>query len=382
MGRKNVIVVVVLTGITILGFMLFKNRGIEADGGTTPGRPPVAAETVTAAFGSMDDTVDVVGTLSPKIQTSVMAEYGGIVRKIHVREWVRVKKGDVLLTLDTREPQAMLDKARAAAGMEKANLLQAKVAVTRAEREYRRLLQLKESGLATSQSLDEAGTEKDAASARKASVEARLATAEQDLAQAKLRFAKNTITSPIEGMVAERKINEGDLASDRALFTIVDNRLLDLTATVPSRFIRHLKPGLELQFTTDAFPGQTFAGKLKYINPVVNAQDRSVKVIAEVPNIPETLKGGLFVKGKIVTGRRAQVILVPRNALINWDMETGQAEILVADSGVARRKNVRVGAIQEDRVELVSGAAPGDRVILRGGYNIKDGDKVKTNGGK
>jgi len=382
MRRKKTVVVVVLAGIAILGFMLFKNRATEAGSEVAPEKPPVAVEAVTAAFDDLADTVDVVGTLSPKSQTSVMAEYGGIVRKIHVSEWVRVKKGDVLLTLDTREPQAMLDKAKAAVGMEKANLLQAKVAMERAEREYNRVVQLKLSGLATSQSVDEAGTEKDAAMARKASVEARLATAQQDLAQAKLRFAKNTITSPIDGVVAERKINEGDLASDRALFTIVDNRLLDLTATVPSRFIRFLKPGLELRFTTDAFPGQTFAGKLKYINPVVNAQDRSVKVIAEVPNPGETLKGGLFVKGKIVTGHRGHVILVPRNALVNWDMETGKAEILVADSGVARRKNVTVGAIQEDRVELASGATPGDRVILRGGYNVKDGDKIKTNGEK
>ena len=382
MRRKKTVVVVVLAGIAILGFTLFKNHPTDAGTDVTPEKPPVAVEAVTAAFDDLADTVDVVGTLSPKIQTSVMAEYGGIVRKIHVSEWVRVKKGDVLLTLDTREPQAMLDKAKAAVGMEKANLLQAKVAMERAEREYNRVVQLKLSGLATSQSVDEAGTEKDAAMARKSSVEARLATAQQDLAQAKLRFAKNTITSPIDGVVAERKINEGDLASDRSLFTIVDNRLLDLTVTVPSRFIRFLKPGLELRFTTDAFPGQTFAGKLKYINPVVSAQDRSVKVIAEVPNTPETLKSGLFVKGKIVTGQRDQVILVPRNALVNWDMETGKAEILVADSGVARRKNVTVGAIQEDRVELASGARPGDRVILRGGYNIKDGDKIKTNGEK
>jgi RND family efflux transporter MFP subunit len=382
MRSKKAVVVVVMTGITILGFMLFKNRTIEAGDGPAGGRPEVMVETVTAAFSPLADTVDVVGTLSAKVQTDVKAEYPGVVRTVHVSEWVRVKKGDALLTLDTREPQAMLNKARAAVEMEKANLLQAKVAVSRADREYKRVVQLKESGLATSQSVDEAGTEKDAAMARKASVDARLMTAEQDLAQAKLRFAKNTVTSPIDGVVAERKINEGDMATDRPLFKIVDNRILDLTVTVPSRFMRFLKTGLELRFTTDAYPGQNFAGKLKYINPMVSEGDRSVKVIAEVPNASETLKGGLFVKGRIVTGQRDQVIQIPRNALVNWNMEKKQAEILLAVNGIAHKKNVSVGSVQADRVEITEGVTPGDQVILRGGYNIKEGDKVRKNGGK
>ncbi len=383
MRSKKPFVIIVMTCITIVGFMLFKHRATEA--GNEPSKsakPPVAVETMTIEFSAMADTVDVVGTLSPKIQTDVKAEYGGVVRDVHVSEWVRVKKGDPLLSLDTREPQAMLNKAKAAVDMEKANLLQANVAVSRAEREYNRVLQLKESGLATSQSVDEAGTEKDAALARKASVVARLTTAQQDLAQAKLRYSKNVITSPIDGVVAERKINQGDLATDRPLFKIVDNRTLDLTVTVPSRFMRFLKPGLELRFTTDAFPGKTFSGKLKYINPVVSEGDRSVKVIAEVRNDSETLKGGLFVKGQIVTGHRDQVIQVPRNALVNWNVEKKQAEILLADNGVARKKNVNVGLVQADNVEIPSGLKPGDEIILRGGFNIKEGDKVRKNGGQ
>jgi RND family efflux transporter MFP subunit len=276
----------------------------------------------------------------------------------------------------------MLDKARDAAAMAKADLLQADVAVKRAEREYSRILQLKESGLATSQSVDEAGTEKDAAIARKSSAEARLGTARQDFEQAKLRFAKNVVTSPIDGVVAERRINAGDYAGDKPVFRIVDNRLLDLTVTVPSQYIEKLRTGQELQFETDAFPGRTFTGHVKYINPVVNEGDRSVKVIAEVSNPDEALKGGLFVKGRIVTGHRGNVIQVPRNALVNWDVQKNKAEVLVASNGSAHKKIVGTGTIQSDKVEIVTGLVPGDKVILRGGFNIKEGDKVKTDGGK
>jgi RND family efflux transporter MFP subunit len=190
------------------------------------------------------------------------------------------------------------------------------------------------------------------------------------------------ITSTIDGIVAERKINKGDMATDRPLFKIVDNRILDLTVTVPSKFMSYMKPGLELRFTTDAFPQKTFSGKLKYINPVVNEGDRSMKIIAEVQNTSEALKGGLFVKGQIITGHRKQVVQIPRNALINWNVESSRAEVLLVSNDVAKKKNVGVGSVQADKVEITSGVVPGDQVILRGGFNIKEGDKVRKNGGK
>jgi RND family efflux transporter MFP subunit len=367
----------------ILGISIIRNHTTHAEDESLPGgRPPVSIEAITISPQTLFDSVEVVGTLSAKVQTDVKAEYGGVVREVLVKEWVRVKKGDRLLSLDTREPEAMLNKAKAALEMEKANLLMADVAAKRAEREYRRVLQLKESGLATSQSVDEAGTSRDAALAQKASVAARLLASEQDLAQARLRHGKTVITSPIDGIVAERNISEGDLAKDMPLFKIVDNRILDLTVTVPSRFLRFLKPGLPLHFTTDAFPGKTFTGSLKYINPVINETDRSVKVIAEVQNETETLQGGLFVEGRIVTGEREGVLIVPRNTLINWNMANKKAELLLVVDGVAAKKSVEVGITQEDMVEITKGVSAGDEVILRGGFNIKEGDAVIKNGGK
>lgn len=367
----------------ILGISIIRNHTTHAEDESLPGgRPPVSIEAITISPQTLFDSVEVVGTLSAKVQTDVKAEYGGVVREVLVKEWVRVKKGDRLLSLDTREPEAMLNKAKAALEMEKANLLMADVAAKRAEREYRRVLQLKESGLATSQSVDEAGTSRDAALAQKASVAARLLASEQDLAQARLRHGKTVITSPIDGIVAERNISEGDLAKDMPLFKIVDNRILDLTVTVPSRFLRFLKPGLPLHFTTDAFPGKTFTGSLKYINPVINETDRSVKVIAEVQNETETLQGGLFVEGRIVTGEREGVLIVPRNALINWNMANKKAELLLVVDGVAAKKSVEVGITQEDMVEITKGVSAGDEVILRGGFNVKEGDAVIKNGGK
>jgi membrane fusion protein, multidrug efflux system len=382
MRKSRIIGVIVLSGLAFFA-SLMKNDQTQAENKpVSTDRPPVAVETMVVALADIFETVDVVGTLSPKFQTDVRAEYNGVVKKVYVTEWVRVKKGDKLASLDTREPEFMVSKANAAVEMEKANLLQTRVAVQRAEREYDRILNLKSSGLATQQSVDEAGTEKEAAIARQSSVQAMLSAAEQEFEQAKVRFSKTVIASPIDGIVAERYISVGDLATDKPLFRVVDNRILDLTVTVPSKFIRFLKPELELRFTTDAFPGKSFTGKLMYINPVINETDRSVKVIAEVPNNPEVLKGGLFVEGKIIIGERKGVATVPRNALLNWDVNTQKAELLLVDKGVAKRRMVSVGAASGEMMEISSGLSAGEEVICHGGFNIQEGDKVRKNGGK
>jgi multidrug efflux pump subunit AcrA (membrane-fusion protein) len=112
----------------------------------------------------------------------------------------------------------------------------------------------------------------------------------------------------------------------KVVFRVVDNRTLELTATVPSVSMATLRKGLPLVFATDAFPGREFRGKITWINPSVSPGDRSVRVIAEVPNDPEVLRGGLFVKGRIVTGARKGVPLVPRAALGGWDPASSRGE--------------------------------------------------------
>jgi len=191
------------------------------------------------------------------------------------------------------------------------------------------------------------------------------------------RFAKATIRSPLDGVVSQRNMNVGDLTGDRALFHIVDNRLLDLTVTVPSGETGSVKVGQPLTFSTDSIPGKIFTGKVAFINPAISEADRSVKIVAEVKNEPETLKAGLFVKGKIITGSRTGVLQVPRTALTTWDVAKQQAEVFVINSDKAQRKTITTGALSGEQVEVSSGLTAGELVVTRGGFNLKDGNTVK-----
>jgi RND family efflux transporter MFP subunit len=341
-------------------------------------QPPVSVEVVKAATAEMTQSIDVVGSLSPKFQADVKAEYPGAITQVYVTEWVRVQKGTPLAQLDTRELVLVLQRSEAAVEAAKANVVQTEVGQNRAEREYTRFLKLKEAGLVTQQNLDDAATEKEAAAARVSAAKAQLRAAQGELHQTQMRLAKSVIRSPLNGVVSQRTMNLGDLTGDKALFHIVDNRLLDLTVTVPSGETGSVKVGQQLTFWTDSLPGKTFTGKVAFINPAISEADRSVKIIAEVKNEPETLKAGLFVKGKIVTGSRTGVLQVPRTGLITWDVAKKQAEVFVINGDKAQRKTITTGALSGEQVEVLSGLAAGELVVTRGGFNLKDGNTVKV----
>ena len=341
-------------------------------------QPPVSVEVAKVATAEMTQSIDVVGSLSAKFQADVKTEYSGIITQVYVTEWVRVQKGTPLAQLDTRELELAIQRSEAAAEVARANVVQAEVAQNRTEREYDRFLKLKEAGLVTQQNLDDAATEKEAAAARVSAAKAQLRAAQGELHQTQTRLAKAVIRSPLDGVVSQRSMNVGDLTGDKMVFHIVDNRLLDLTVTVPSGETGSVKVGQPLMFSTDSLPGKTFTGKVAFINPAISEADRSVKIVAEVKNEPETLKAGLFVKGKIITGSRTGVLQVPRTGLITWDVAKKQAEVFVVNGDKAQRKTITTGALSGELVEVSSGLTAGELIVTRGGFNLKDGNTVKV----
>ncbi len=204
------------------------------------GKPPVAVEVFKVSASTVSEGIDVVGSLSAKFGTDVKSEYTGIVAEVYVTEWVRVAKGTPLAKLDAREAELVLRKAQMAVDVARANLLKDEVTANRANREYERLLKLKEAGLVTQQALDDGLTEKEAAAARIATATAQIKAAEEEVRYTQTRLSKGIIRSPMDGVVSLRNVNVGDFVGEmgaKPMFRIVDNSILDLTVTVP--FGRH-----------------------------------------------------------------------------------------------------------------------------------------------
>lgn len=348
------------------------------------GTPPVAVEVMTVGAADLVDGIEVTGQLTPKSEAEVKTEIPGLVKDLYVTEWVRVRKGQPLARISLAETEALVKRAEANVESARAALLQVRVAAERSERERQRVLKLKEAGLATQQSVDDAISDAEAAKAKIEAAKAQIRAGEEELSQARARLSKGLVRSPIDGVVALKDVNIGSLTSDGAaakpIFKIVDNRLMNLTVTVPSSQMAAVRLGQPLEFQTDGVPGKTFTGKVMFINPAVNEADRSLKVIAEVPNVPEQLKGGLFAKGRIITGSRKGVIQVPRGTLAGLDLEKHSGSLYVVENGLARKRDVTTGAVAGELVEITGGLKTGEQLVSRGGFNVKDGDKVMVAG--
>lgn len=357
------------TRVTALIFALgFATVACARSAAVETGRPPVAVEVARAQSADVVESMDVVGSLAPKVAADVKSEYSGIVTAVHVTEWVGVRRGQPLATLDKRESEAALAAVRAV-------LLQAEVAQARAQREAERAEKLQQVGLMTRQGVEDARTAREAAGAAVTAARAQLEGAET-------RLAKAVIRAPFDGTVAARAVEVGDrvesMGSGDPLFQVVDDRRLELTMTVPSSRLAALRVGQPVQFTVDARPGCTFEGRVMYINPAVDPLSRAGKVVAHVDNVDRRLKGGLFVKARILTGSRRAVVQVPRAAVQEWDLATGAAAVFVIRGDTAERRPVRVGVGSGDRVEVAEGLAAGERVATRGAFNLRHRDRVKT----
>jgi len=340
----------------------------------------VRVDTIRVAHRTLQNTVDIYGSLAPKVSTQVRAEIPGTVQSVRVKEWDRVKPGDLLLQLDPTDVNLAVQQSQAALQMAKAQESQARVDLDRAQREWDRAVRLKQGGLITAQECDERQSALDAARARLDLAAAQVSQAAARLAEVNRSLQKTAVLSPISGTVSQRHVDIGIFVDKGApLFTIVDNRILDLTATVSAVDLVSVREGQPIQFSVDGFGDRLFEGTIKRINPVVDTADRSGKIVAEVPNPGEELRGGLFVRGRIVVKRLDQVPVLPKNSLAQWDIQQQSATVLIVNaSDTVETRTLQTGMSEGDWVEVRAGLAPSDRVILRGGFTVKPGDRVQA----
>lgn len=342
--------------------------------------PLIAVDTVRPERKAIRKIVEVYGSLSPKVTTLIKSEIPGVIQKIRVKEWDQVKPGDILLEINPTDLTLAVQRSQAEHQMAEAQLLQAKVDLNRAKREWHRALGLKQGGLITSQELDERQTAMELTEAQVELATAQVGQAKVRIAESRRSLEKAVIASPIQGTVSQRIVDAGDFVDKGgALFSIVDNRILDFTASVSSIDLSLVSEGQSLHFFVDGFPAKTFQGVIKRVNPVVSSSDRSGKIIAEVKNTADILKGGLYARGYVVVAERPDVLTLPKSALLAWDMQNHASSVFVVDDGgIASLRQLTTGLSQEDSIEISSGVSETDQVVVRGGFNLKSGDRVQV----
>lgn len=350
--------------------------------GCRRGAPAAAqARPQTVTLGPADATVAVEGriasgpalsgTLTPRRQATVRAQVGGEVEEARVAEGEPVAAGEVLARIAQGSLDDAVRSARAAAE-------NARNALGLARREAARQRSLLAAGAVSQHDVETA--EQQARSAQ-----AGLAQARAQLAAAEVQLGNAVVRAPFAGLVSAKQVSAGDVVqTGAALYTIVDPSLLELAATVPAEALADLRVGLAVEFTVTGFPGRTFAGRVSRINPSADPATRQVRVYAELPNPAATAAGagpggprlvsGLYAEGRITS--QAHLALTLPGAAIDRTLQ--QPAVETVQGGRVVRAEVTLGTVDEqaDRVEVKSGVAPGEVVLVGPARDIPPGTAV------
>lgn len=351
---------------------------------------------------TIDDLYDATGTIRSSTTSLVSSRIMGSIVAVRVREGDRVRAGQTLIEIDSRDADAQLKKAQAGE-REASDALEeierninaarsAKVAAeanqTLAASTFDRYKSLLERRSVSPQEFDEvqakhrvADAEAERANrmlsslaARKSQVLAKIEQAKADVAGARIAASYARVTSPINGIVTAKHVEVGAMAVPGApLLTVEDDSQYRLEASVDESRIGHIKANDQVQVRIDALGGLDLTGRVVEIVPVADPASRSHTVKIDLP-AQSFLRSGSYGRASFATGQR-QAITIPQRAVI----ERGQliSVFVVDDSGAARVRLIRTGKTYGDRVEVLSGLNEGERVVVDRPEAVSDGSRVE-----
>lgn len=312
------------------------------------GPPFVPVNMMKVSATPVSSTVNAVGALIAEDSVVLRPEIDGRIERLLFREGQPVKKGAVLVVLDSAEQRARVAAAEADLKL--------------AESRYRRSEELVAQNFISRQALDEARANLDILRAR--------------LRQEQVALGKTAIRAPFAAVAGLRQVSPGayvgkgdDIVRLDALGT------LKLEVPVPETYLPLVRIGQPITLTVDALPGQRFSGKVHAIDPVIDPVSRNVRVRARIANPSATLKPGMFARAVADLGGRTEAILLPEQVVVP---RPDGNYVFLAVGGKAELRKVTLGKREPGRVEIVSGIAAGDTVVLDGQIKLRPGVPVVT----
>jgi len=342
--------------------------------------------------------VEVVGTLAAEDEVTVSSQAEGVVSRIAADLGDRVTAGQVLVELDREKLQYNLDQQKASLARALArygaaepgrlppieqtpDVQKAAAELQQAKQAYERADELHKRQLIPKQQLDDAEAMLRAKQATYDSAihNGRNLQADIDASNASMKLADRQlrdgiIRAPFDGYVQRRLVSLGELVKTQMpVMSVVRVDPLKVTAEIPERLAPWIKINQPVELHVDAYPDRTIEGTISRISPAVNTQTRAFPFEARVPNRDALLKPGTFARVHIETARIDQVITLPAEAL---QYRYGVNRVFVVEGDRLAARELKIGERVGDRVEVVSGIKPGDRVALTDVDKLVDGLKV------
>ncbi len=354
---------------------------------TAPAGVPVAVQAQSVATVEWPTTYETTGTVRAKTAGVVSSKVMGYVRQVNFQAGDRVRAGQLLVELDTRDQETQVRQAQAA-HREAQDALQevdgaiatAKANLELAQATFRRMDDLFQKKSISNQEYDEASARlkvaqagSEMATAKRAQVVAKVNQAAEGIQAATIMRDYARITAPFDGVVTEKRVEPGNLAAPGVpLATIEQGGVYRLEASVEESQTREIRTGESVSVALEALD-RTLEARVSEIVPAVDAASRSYIVKIDLPSLPE-LRSGMFGRAIFPMGKR-RVLAVPAAAV----REEGQLRsVLVVDGGYARTRMVTLGESRQDRREVLSGLSEGEMVVFPVPLGLADGARVEV----
>ena len=310
------------------------------------GRRPTLVEATPARQGDVTVAIEAVGTARANEAVTVTSKVTGLVSAIRFREGGRAERGDVLVELDSREMQAVLEERKA----ERDN----------AARLYERTRRLYEN--------------RNAPRARVDDLRGALLSAEARFRAGEARIADYDIRAPFGGRLGLRRVSIGALIdSDTEITTLDDVSRIKADFRVPETALAHIAVDRDVTAVSAAFPGRVFVGKVAAIDTRVDPVTRSVEVRVIFDNPDELVRPGMFLTAEFVTVVRKDSVLIPEQAVV---VGRNRRHVFIVEHGKAARRDVATGEHIDGDIEILAGLSPGDVVVTAGAQKIRDGSPI------
>lgn len=327
---------------------------------------PAVAEVAVGvpAAERLEVTIDVPGSLMPWEEATVAAEAAGPITAVLVEENARVAKGQTLVRLDASKAELAVRQAAAALAQARANEEKARGELDR----KKSLLEDRTIAVGTFE------TFKAQYEVAAAAVEG----AETTLELAKRRLRDMVVLAPFAGIVKDKKVTAGEYAREgEALLVLMQVEPLKLQFELPEKYSGRLAPGQQVRCHVASLPGQEFTGTIRTVFPSASIQSRTVRMEAVLPNPGYRLKPGFFASVRVPLLAASGSLVVPRAAIVRQE---GAEHVFIVDGDRVRLERVQTGLEAGDKVEIVSGLRPEDRIVVQGAETLRAGDRVKVRG--
>ncbi|GAB6057413.1 efflux RND transporter periplasmic adaptor subunit [Desulfonatronum parangueonense] len=292
------------------------------------------------------DAVVLPGTADPWLSVDLAAETAGRVEKLSVREGDRVTSGQIL---------AQVEVTALAAGRARA-----KAAFDLYEEQLRRRERLFQDNIISEEELDQV---------RSGKVQAR-----EELRQAEIEYGRGLVRAPGSGRVNNMRIEVGEFVDrGQVIIELVDIEKIKVQVQVPEMDVRFLSVDQPAAVIVDAFAEQTFSGVIDFIAYRADPATRTFRTQVVVENPEGIIRPGMIARVMFVRRVIPDAVTIPLSALID---RGGERLVYVEENGVAKARNVSIGVIERDRIQITQGLELGDRLIVAGHREVEEGTAV------